>query len=181
MTEQERVWEEGMNSQPKAARIGFRRFGIGGSMEQEELERIVNDTLDRLYERDTVAIRANVAERTLCGRLAALLQPHFGDHDVHPEYNRHGVDPKEIELPNEQGVLTANRVSPDIVVHQAGHDRENLLVIEAKKTTNVVADDADLWKLEQIKRQIGYRFALFLRLPAGPGAARENVRLVWVE
>ncbi|BCH27642.1 hypothetical protein [Mesorhizobium sp. L-8-3] len=38
-------------------------------MEQEELERIVNAALDILYERDAVAIAANVAERTLCGRL----------------------------------------------------------------------------------------------------------------
>jgi hypothetical protein len=54
-------------------------------------------------------------------------------------------------------------------------------VIEAKKTTNIASDDADLHKLAQIKRQIGYRFALFLRLPAGPGAARDAVRLIWVD
>ena len=75
----------------------------------------------------------------------------------HTEYNRHGVEPKDIELPNTQGVLTRNRVNPDIIVHQPGHDDEDILVIEVKKSTNAIPDDADLLKLEQIKRQIGYR------------------------
>jgi hypothetical protein len=79
-----------------------------------------------------------------------------------------------------QGALTRNRVNPDIIIHQPGHDDENILVIEVKKSTNSILDDADLLKLEQIKRQIGYRYALFVRLFAGPDAELAKVRTVWL-
>lgn len=49
-----------------------------------------------------------------------------------------------------------------------------------RKTTNPQPDGPDLRKLEQIKGQIGYRFAAFLRLPAGANAARADVRITWV-
>lgn len=149
-------------------------------MEQEDIQRIVSAGLTALYEQNLAILRLDIAERTICARLAALLQPSFDRHEVHTEYNRHGVDPKEIVLPDAQGVLTASRVYPDIIVHQPGHDEENILVIEAKKTTNVIPDEADLAKLAQIKRQIGYRFALFLRLPAGRDADAANIRTVWI-
>jgi hypothetical protein len=75
---------------------------------------------------------------------------------------------------------TSARVYPDIIVHQPGHDRENILVIEVKKKTNSTSDDADLNKLVHIKQQIGYRHALFLRLSTGAVAAVDKVREVWV-
>ena len=149
-------------------------------MEQEDIERIVTAALATLYEQNLGILRLDVAARTIWARLAALLQPSFDRHEVHTEYNRHGVFPQEIELPNAQGVPTTGRVHPDIVVQQPGHDEENILVIEAKKTTNAIPDEADLAKLAQIKRQIGYRFALFLRPPSGPGAAAACIRTVWV-
>lgn len=54
------------------------------------------------------------------------------------------------------------------------------MVIEVKKTTNSSPDAADLEKLRLIKDQLRYRYALFLRLPAGPDADKRNVREVWV-
>lgn len=149
-------------------------------MNQEELSKILNAALDSLYAHDEQMIVVDVAERTLCARLAGNLQPYFPEHSTHVEYNRHGVDPKEVDLPNANGDLTATRVFPDIIVHQPRHDRENILVIEVKKSTNPVPDEVDLRKLGKIKEQIGYRFAAFLRLPTGEGAARANVRIVWV-
>ncbi|TGQ46936.1 hypothetical protein [Mesorhizobium sp. M00.F.Ca.ET.216.01.1.1] len=149
-------------------------------MDQDALGKILNAALDTLYAGDQAIIKVDVAERTLCARLAAILQASFQDYAVHAEYNRHGVDPKEISLPNADGVLTATRVFPDIIVHQPGHDGDNLLVIEVKKSTNVVPDEADLRKLEKIKEQIAYRFAVFLRLPTGQDAARADVRMTWV-
>ena len=149
-------------------------------MDQDYLAAILNAALDTLYEQERDAIRFDVAERTICARLAAILQASFGDHAVHAEYNRHGVRPKEISLPNADGVLTDTLVSPDIVVHQPGHDRQNILVVEVKKTTNNLPDDGDVWKVGQIKEQIGYHFAVFLRLPAGRNAERNDVRMIWV-
>jgi hypothetical protein len=136
-------------------------------MDQGELGTILNTALDTLYAGDHAVTRIDIAERTLCARLAAILQGSFKGHAVHAEYNRHGLHPKEFDLPSADGVLTGTRVFPDIIVHQPGHDEENLLVIEVTKSTNVVSDEADLRKLEKIKEQIAYRFAVFLRLADG--------------
>ena len=107
------------------------------------------------------------------------MQRSFDHHSVHAEFNRHGIYPKEIEFPDAEGVLTVARVFPDIIVHQPGHDDENLLVIEAKKTTNSARDDEDIAKLVQIKRPLEFQFAAFLRLPAGENAALEDLRIIW--
>ena len=112
--------------------------------------------------------------------LAAILKRAFDDYSVHVEYNRHGISPKEIELPDSDGVLTSGRIFPDIIVHQPGHDEANLLVIEVKKTSNPVTDDLDIAKLHQIKQQIGYAFAAFLRVPTGPDADPADLRIIWV-
>lgn len=149
-------------------------------MQEAEIEGILRAALEALYQEEIAILQRDVAERTICARLAAILQRSFEHHAVHAEYNRHGVDPKAIEVPDADGVLTRSRVSPDIIVHQPGHDDENLLVIEAKKTTNPVTDDADVAKLAQIKGQIGYRFAVFLRLPVGPHAEVAAVQSRWI-
>lgn len=149
-------------------------------MDRNDLTTILNAALNTLYVQERQIIMVDVAERTICARLAAILQRDFTDHAVHAEYNRYGIYPKEINLPDANGVLTANRVNPDIIVHQPGHDEENILVVEVKKTTNNLPDEPDLRKLEQIKHQIGYRFAVFLRLPAGQEADRDGVRMRWV-
>lgn len=149
-------------------------------IKQDQIEKILADALAELYARNLDIIRLDVAERTICAQLVAILQRLCGDYAVHAEYNRHGVQPKEIELPNDQGVLTWNRVNPDIIIHKPGHDQDNVLVIEVKKSTNPIPEEADLQKLGQIKRQIAYRYALFLRLPTGPNADVKAVRLVWV-
>jgi|GEM_PF-1056806 len=149
-------------------------------MDQDAIETILNAALDTLYAGDQKMIVVDVAERALCARLSAILQNSFPEHAVHAEYNRHGVYPKEIDLPNADGVPTSTRVFPDIIVHQPGHDDENILVIEVKKSTNVLPDQADIRKLEKLKEQIAYRFAVFLRLPAGEAAERANVRMIWV-
>jgi hypothetical protein len=149
-------------------------------MDKDALEKILNAALDTLYAGDHAIIAVDIAERTLCARLVAILQEYFKDHAVHAEYNRHGVHPKEIDLPDADGVLTSARVNPDIIVHQPGHDDDNILVIEVKKTTNILPDGPDLRKLALIKDQIAYRFAVFLRLPAGEGAGRADVRTIWV-
>jgi hypothetical protein len=77
----------------------------------------------------------------------------------------------------------AEMISNFRLKHGKGHvtmDGALILVIEVKKSTNAIPDDADLLNLEQIKRQIGYRYALFVRLSAGPDAELAKVRTVWL-
>jgi hypothetical protein len=102
-------------------------------MDKAEIEEILLQALHALYAADLQILRLDVAERTICAQLAQHLQRSFPNHRVHTEYNRHGIDPKEIDLPDADGNLTSHRVYPDIIVHQPSHDQQNILVIEAKK------------------------------------------------
>jgi hypothetical protein len=149
-------------------------------MEEAELRTILKKSVETLYAEESTIIRFDVGERTICACLAAILKRHFGALSVHVEYNRRGIYPKDIELPNSAGILTQNRVYPDIIVHEPGHDDANLLVIEVKKTTNNAPDELDIAKLELIKQQIGYRFAVFIRLAAGENAKLEDVRYAFL-
>jgi hypothetical protein len=149
-------------------------------MTQEEISHILAGSLEALYAEDLVILRLDVSERAICNQLRAILQRAFAHHAVHAEYNRHGILPKEIEMPDADGLLTLMRVFPDIIVHQPLHDEENLLVIETKKSTNAADDDADLAKLAFMKHQLNYQFGAFIRLSTGLGADINNVQLLWV-
>ena len=57
--------------------------------------------------------------------------------NVDVEYNRDGATPKRLDLPeacanfrNDDGEAL---VVPDVIVHQRGHNRQNVLVLELKK------------------------------------------------
>jgi len=149
-------------------------------MERKDLEELLIGAVKELYEEELQIIQLDVSERTICAQLRGILQRSFPHHAVHTEYNRHGILPKEIEMPNAEGALTRTRVFPDIIVHQPTHDEENLLIIETKKSTNPISDDGDIAKLEQMKYQLGYSFAAFLRLPAGPAASPADLRILWI-
>jgi hypothetical protein len=149
-------------------------------MEEAEIKAILEKSVETLYAEESTIIRFDVGERTICACLAAILKRHFGALSVHVEYNRRGVYPKDIEFPNSAGVLTQNRVYPDIIVHEPGHDDANLLVVEVKKSTNDAPDELDIAKLKLLKQQIGYRFAVFIRLAAGENAKLEDVRFALV-
>lgn len=149
-------------------------------MEHAEIETILLAALNSLYVEELQTIRIDVGERMICGQLLAILQQYFPNHSVHAEYNRHGLEPKDIEMPNADGEPTATRVFPDIIVHQPMHDDANLLVIEVKKSTNTLSDASDLAKLEQMKLQLGYSYAAFIRLSTGKEADIANVQVTWV-
>lgn len=149
-------------------------------MNDQAISATMQAALATLQQEEAAILAFDVGERTICACLAAILGRAFENHSVHVEYNRHGVYPKEIELPDSDGELTSARIFPDIIVHRPGEDGANLLVIEVKKTTNPVKDELDIIKLQQIKQQIGYEFAVFLRLPTGSDASPNDGHTVWV-
>lgn len=149
-------------------------------MDEQTIKETLSAAVATLQNEEAAILAFDVGERTICACLAGILKRAFDHHSVHVEYNRHGVSPKEIELPDGAGELTDRRVYPDIIVHQPGHDDANLLVVEVKKTTNPVSDDLDIAKLHRIKQQIGYEFAVFLRLPTGPDTAPADLRIIWI-
>lgn len=150
-------------------------------MDRNQLDEIMRICLQELYDQDGQILAQDVGERAICGRLAMLMGPKFPLYNVDIEYNRKGpgLDPKDIEMPDENGVLTASRVFPDIIVHERGHNLRNLLVIEVKKSTNALGDEHDHAKLQALCWQLRYQNGLFLRVSTGPDAELGRVQHQW--
>lgn len=152
-------------------------------MDRDQLDEVMRTCLQELYNQDGQILAQDIDERAICGRLAMLLAPKFPLYSVDIEYNRKGsgLEPKDIEMPDENGVLTTGRVFPDIIVHERGHNLRNLLVIEIKKSTNAIRDEHDHAKLRALCWQLRYQNGLFLRLSTGPEAELGRVQHEWFE
>ena len=130
--------------------------------------------LGALYVQDFDLLRASVNERTICARLATHLQTEFPKYDVDVEYNRHGMDPKTVEVDPEGD---EKNVYPDLIVHRRCNDTSNLLVMEVKKSTNGSPRDGDRRKLECCLSKFGYTFAVLLDIPVGTDLSTECFRV----
>lgn len=152
-------------------------------MERNQLDEIISRCLEKLYDQRGQMLAQDVGERTICGKLAMLMDPMFPAHSVDIEYNRKGpgLEPKDIEMPDENGHLTTNRVFPDIIVHEPGNNLRNLLVVEVKKSTNPFGDEHDHAKLRAFCDQFHYKNGLFLRLSTGRDCRLEQVQSRWFE
>jgi hypothetical protein len=56
----------------------------------------------------------------------------------------------------------AQTIYPDIIVHHRGKGNENLLVIEAKKSSSRLGTDRDKEKLEAFGQQLGYEYCVLV-------------------
>jgi hypothetical protein len=121
---------------------------------------------------DTSLLEMNANERSMTHKFAEHLQRQFPDWNVDCEYNRNGSVPKRLQPMTDLCVSLADEyghtVFPDIIVHRrtettASGQRPNLLVIEAKKSSN--KDDSDREKLEAFgsDEHFSYSFSVALR------------------
>ena len=109
----------------------------------------------------------DVNERSITHKIAEYLQRDFRTegYDVDCEYNRNGHDPKTLSLEpwsTKSDSLEGDTVYPDIIIHKR-ESPTNLVVIEAKKSTNKV-NFRDLQKLKAFRRELGYRLCYSLTL-----------------
>lgn len=141
------------------------------------VKEVVIEAVAQLFEDDGFLLETDVAERAIAARLAVCLEPRFPNHHVNVEYNRHGILPKRLHLPEFGG---KKLIVPDVVVHRQGHDEENLLVIQVKKETNHKSRDYDRAVIAGLKKDYGYAWGVLIDLPAGPGATKRNARLEWL-
>lgn len=147
---------------------------------KEKIAQALNEALGALLARDAEILRTDVNERTISHRVAGYLEPYFSGWNVDCEYNRNHDDPKRLEIPRRNvpnDDTQARTVFPDIIVHKRGTD-ENLLVIEMKKTTSQETDDFDLHKLRAFRDQLGYKFAVFVKVRTNAEPAIETIN--WV-
>lgn len=138
---------------------------------------VVGEAVEELFAKDAFLLEADVAERTVAARLAVYLEPHFPQHHVNVEYNRHGLHPKRLKLPAYGG---EKLILPDVVVHRQGHDENNLLVIQVKKETNNESREYDHAVITGMKQDYGYMWGVLIDLPAGPGATNRKAHLEWL-
>lgn len=144
------------------------------------IERALNEALSELLEKDAYILRSDINERTISHRLAGYLEPYFSGWNVDCEYNRNHNDPKRLDIPRRSvpnDDTQARTVFPDIIVHRRDTD-ENLLVIEMKKTTSRETDDFDLCKLNAFKEQLGYKYAVFVKVRTNTTPTVETIN--WV-
>jgi hypothetical protein len=137
-------------------------------MNKEEVRQAVSAALQRVRDEDTDLLRLDVNERSITHCLGMYLQEAVNDPwDVDVEYNRIGEDddvtkrlPEEMLQDESQGA-----VYPDVIVHQRGSEDDNLLVIEAKKSSN--STDGDRQKIQAYLQHLDYDFGLFVRFDTG--------------
>ncbi|MDE2462512.1 MAG: hypothetical protein KGO02_02175 [Alphaproteobacteria bacterium] len=129
---------------------------------------------------DSYLLEVDANERSITFLIARYLAVELPEFHVDCEYNRDGVDPKKLgyfNLHPDEEDADARTVFPDIIAHHRGTD-DNYLVIEVKKATNPVTRDVDFAKLAGYKRELGYRYSVFVELTAAPEAGVSRVE--WV-
>lgn len=139
--------------------------GILKGAPNDTVAEAVSAAVVELFYRDAYLFRVDANERSITHHLAAYLAPRFPDWHVDCEYNRDGFDPKMVPLHGDTGdpdTTDGSRIYPDIIIHRRGKS-ENLLVIEAKKSTSRRSDEADQRKLRALRGSLGYQYSLFLR------------------
>ena len=147
---------------------------------RKQIEAALFQSLDILVWSDSDMLYNDVNERSISHRLAVYLEPLFPGWNVDCEYNRDHDEPKLLDIVPRNVTsddTQARTVFPDIIVHKRGTN-ENLLVIEMKKTTSQENDKFDLGKLEAFKKQLGYQFAIFIKVQTDGVAGIEFIH--WV-
>ena len=109
-------------------------------------------------------LRLNTNERSITHKLAEYLQRDITDWNVDCEYNRLGTAIKRLPAPEAIGSddEDGRTIFPDIIVHRR-NKRENLLVIEVKKSSNTRGGDEEkLIGLTRDSGDYGYTTGLHL-------------------
>ncbi|ELP1878800.1 hypothetical protein QU233_004325 [Vibrio vulnificus] len=152
--------------------------------ENPEVSQYVIASLRQFIARDRYLLEVNANERSLTHRRGMYLQAQFEHYDVDCEFNRDGHDPKELYIGTEETDVyddNAMTVYPDIIVHRRGSNDDNLLVIEFKKSSSRVSNSKDMTKLHAYKRDLHYRYALFVELGTDIKASDPEITEVrWV-
>ena len=113
---------------------------------KEDIQRKIDRALECLTKSDAYLIKAGANERSITHMLATYLADEFPELHVDCEYNRMWRDgdemKKKVVLPvgmsHNISVFDteASTVFPDIIVHRRENSDRNLLVVEAKKSSN---------------------------------------------
>lgn len=107
---------------------------------------------------------ADPAERALVARIRSFLHGEYAGWSIDLEWNRREDVIKRLHYDlSDDELIGKEAIVPDLIVHRVGK-RENLLVVEVKKSTNKDFD-GDIWKLKGMTEQAGaYGYLVGLHL-----------------
>ena len=159
-------------------------------MEASKIKEKVLASINTLFENDKWLIENDLSEQSISHKLGEYLQTNFSEFNVDCEYNgnidqesgrkRITVIKQELE---QKGLLKKTEedhpsdlihrsVFPDIIVHKRGSNKNNLCILEIKKTTNKVSFDYDKIKLSYYTtnyygNDLKYDLGIFLLITTG--------------
>lgn len=112
------------------------------------------EALATLYRKDYAIIERQCSERSIVFRLGLYVAQNFETCGYHVdcEYNRRGSEPKSL--------IRRQYNYPDLIVHQRGNSKNNLLVVEVKTPTDTQASDIenDIEKLKGFIQEKPYLY-----------------------
>lgn len=124
----------------------------------DEVVSALTDAIESVFRDDDYLFRFAVHERTIAAALAFHMRPHFANWNIDAEYNKLGEDTKSVTL-----LGSLRKILPDIIVHRRGNRfGANRLAVEIKRG-NTAGTDRDITKLRQMRRELRYEHALFIR------------------
>ncbi|MDA8025249.1 MAG: BsuBI/PstI family type II restriction endonuclease [Actinomycetota bacterium] len=142
-------------------------------MEHSEVIRKLHSAYCRLLRNDFALLELNANERSITHKLAEYLQSEFQEWHVDCEYNRDGDIPKQLSVQNiSTNDTDARTVFPDIVIHHR-NTKNNLVVIEAKKSSTAHGS-ADEEKLKAYIAEHRYQFAFAVIFPIESRISQAN-------
>lgn len=162
--------------------VGVDSLGDARMIDRNTIERIVRSAIDELIENDRYLLEMDAQEEAVSGRLAAYIDKSdsiAGPLRVTTEYNRHGDAIKQLLLPRlnrRNGDWSVRNVRPDIIVHEPGNDKNNLLVLEVKKPGQPL--HFDRVKLEAYLSQLHYAYAAHVVLGIRSGSVVRKI--IWI-
>jgi hypothetical protein len=114
--------------------------------------------------RDEELAYADPSERAIVVRLRDHLHNKYADWSIDLEWTRRENVNKRLSYGlTQDGQTRQGAIVPDLIVHHVGK-KENLLVVEVKKVTNIDFD-GDIWKLRGMTEQAGeYAYLIGLHL-----------------
>ena len=143
---------------------------------EECIYEIVEEACKKFYENDRYLINHRVNERAIAFRFGIYLQElisknkFFDNYNLDNEYNRNMNDPKRLRG-------CKNGVYPDLIIHQRGSNKYNLLIIECKTKWNsdVSGDIRKIRKFVDIHDIYKYRYGLSILFEC------QYVRCIFIE
>jgi len=150
-------------------------------MDRAKISAIIDHALQQLIEEQPALLELDLTERALSHHLAVYIAQQIPDYDVDVEYNRHGGNPKRLDLPPRTALdreVRATTVFPDILVHKRDTDKHNLLVLELKKPGGDLKYDE--LKLRAFRRELSYPHTAHVIIGREPDGTLVR-EVVWVD